>query len=175
MQRLFIAIDIPEELKAKISILQKALPEEGMKLVEGNALHITLKFLGNINDDKIEEIKSRLKSIQFDRFEISVKSIGVFPNEKYVRVIWIGCEGEKLAILNKQVEDALAGMFEREEFASHVTLAKVREKIEILPFLDKHKHDGIGKFQCDSFYLYRSDVKPKGPVYTPTKKFKCRE
>lgn len=170
---MFVAIQIPEELKERISRIQQELPGGRMKLVEGNALHITLKFLGNVDEEDLEEVKSRLGSVQFKKFQIPVKSAGVFPNEKYVRVIWIDCECEELIRLAKQVETAIAGMFKHEQFTPHITIAKVREKIEILPFLDKHKNDNLGKFECDSFYLYRSDLKPKGPVYTPMGKFKA--
>ena len=174
-QRLFIAIDVPEELKEKISKFQKDMPQEGLKFMAGNGLHITLKFLGDVEEDKIDEVKSRISEIHFDKFEIYLRGIDAFPNKKYVRVVWIGCESEHLDLLVKQVEDALAGMFEREEFIAHVTVAKVREKIDIVEFLDKHKHDGIGRFECDSFYLYRSDLRAKGPIYTPIKKVKSRD
>jgi 2'-5' RNA ligase len=74
--RTFIAVEIPEEIKEEILEIQKQLPELKVKFTEREKLHITLKFLGEINEDKIEEVKKRLREIKYKSFEVKLDKIG---------------------------------------------------------------------------------------------------
>ena len=90
--RLFIAADF-NELKGYFIELQKLLPKNA-KLSLTRTFHITLKFLGEVQPDKVEEIISKLKAIKFQQFTVFLDSIGIFPTEDYIRVVWVGIKPE---------------------------------------------------------------------------------
>ena len=95
--RLFIAIDIPEDVRKKLVSFQEKIGNEHarIKWVEADNIHLTLKFLGEVGDDTVGEIRESLKKIKFKSFTSAISGLGVFPNENYVRVIWAGMEPEK--------------------------------------------------------------------------------
>ena len=166
--RCFIAIEIPDELKEKIANLAKELDVKGIKLVEKENLHITLKFLGDVKEDRINNIKHILRTVDFSNFNIRLHGVGVFPNEDYIKVVWVGCDSKELYILTKKINDALAGEFKKEEFTAHLTFAHVRQKVdrEFHSFLEKHKNNSFGEFVCSSFVLKQSQLSSEGPKYS---------
>jgi RNA 2',3'-cyclic 3'-phosphodiesterase len=156
MKRIFIAIEIPEEIKEEIIQIQKQLPEFKGKLTEIENLHVTLKFLGEIEEEKIEEIKKRLREIKFKGFESKIDKIGFFDNSDR-GVIWIhvaNCEE-----LQKEVDNSLYGLFEKEKrFMSHLTIARTKEikdKKIFLEELEKIKISPLG-FSVKEFVLKES-------------------
>ncbi|MEM4723580.1 MAG: RNA 2',3'-cyclic phosphodiesterase [Candidatus Hadarchaeum sp.] len=113
MPRAFIAIDIDEPLRQKLAEVQNQLRETGgdFKMVEPQNIHVTLKFLGEIPDKKVEDIAEAIKKAVagIKKFNMEIKKIGVFPNLNYVRVIWAGVEkgGEEIIALQKKIEKEL--------------------------------------------------------------------
>lgn len=169
--RTFISIEIPEEVKTKIVKIQNELPEFSGKKTEKENLHLTLKFLGEINEGKLEEVKQKLKEIKFNSFETEIDSIGVF-SEIFIRIIWLhltNCES-----LQEVIDDKLMGLFESEKrFMSHLTIARVKsvgDKKKFLEDLKKMKIPSI-KFKVDSFYLMKSELSEKGPRYDVIEKY----
>lgn len=166
--RCFLAIEIPEEIKNKIEKISKELPKEGIKPVASGNQHVTLKFLGWLSPEKVEQIKKKIEEIRFVSFSVTVKGIGVFPNEKNARVIWIGCEtkNKELEALAEKINAALAKDFEKEAFVGHLTIARVKKKMDWKDFFEKHKNEEFGSFVCKSFALKQSVLQRSGPVYT---------
>ena len=165
LRRCFISIELPEEIKNKIRKIQNGLPEFKGKLVESENLHLTLKFLGEIDEDKIEIVKKKLSGMKFKKLNCNLDSIGVF-SESFVRIVWVylsGCEE-----LQKKIDDALKGIFaEEKQFMSHITIARVKsvkDKKRFLEELKKIKIEEIN-FNTDKFYLMESVLKPEGPEY----------
>lgn len=163
--RTFIAIDIPEEIKEEIIKLQEQLPEFKGKFTERENLHLTLKFLGEVDEEKIEKIKSGLRGIKSKKFEVEIDSIGFF-SEKFIRIIWLhitNCEK-----LQKEIDNSLGGLFEKEKrFMSHLTIVRVktvRDKKNFINALNKIKIPSI-KFKVSSFELKKSILTEEGPVY----------
>jgi len=169
--RCFLAVEIPNELKDKIASLAKELDIKGIKLVEPENIHVTLKFLGDVKEDKINNIKERLRTVNFSNFNIKLHGVGVFPNENYIKVVWVGCESKELYILAKKINEALASEFKREEFTAHATIARVKQKVELHDFLEKHKNDSFGEFVCTNFVLKQSELSREGPKYTTLASF----
>jgi 2'-5' RNA ligase len=170
--RCFIAIDIPEEIKEKIMKIEKELEEkikESAKFVERENLHITLKFLGEIEENKAQKIKEIINSIPFTPFKIKLKGVGVFPNEKFIRVIWIGGESKELEDIAKYLDEKLKSeKFKSEEFIIHLTIARVKSKVNISDFLKKYQGYEFGEFEVDNvsqIKLKKSILTSKGPVY----------
>ena len=118
-----------------------------------------------------------MESIRFSSFPIQLKGVGVFPNKKNVRVIWVGCESrnKELEALAEKINAVLAKYGKKEEgtsrFIGHLTIARVKKKVELKDVLQKHKNDDFGSFACKSFELRQSVLQRSGPVYTTIAKF----
>lgn len=169
--RTFISIEIPEEIKDEIIKIQKQLPEFHGKKTEKENLHLTLKFLGEIDESKIEQIQEKLKEIKLRKFKSEIDSIGVF-SEKFVRIIWLhikNCDE-----LQREIDKKLLDLFEPENrFMSHLTIARIKnikDKKRFLEELNKIKIQKI-KFNVGSFYLMKSELYKKGPRYSLIEKY----
>lgn len=175
MTRIFISIDIPEEVKEQIRKIQISLPEFFGKKTEPENLHLTLKFLGEINEQEIEKIKNKLREIKFNEFEVEVNGIGVF-SEKFVRIVWLhvkNCDE-----LQKVIDNKLKDLFKEEKrFMSHLTIARVKrieDGEEFLKNLDKVKIPKI-KFKVKSFELRKSILTKQKSVYETLESYELRE
>lgn len=175
--RVFIAVDFQEgEAKRRVIDVQEALSETGadLKLVEPENLHITLRFLGEIEKDLIDRIKLELSTIRFQPFNIQFEGIGVFPDLKRINVIWIGIVKGNIELLDLygRINQALARCGlppERRGFSPHLTIARVRSgrNIERLSRrIIELRELEIGGFEVDSFKLKRSILTPSGPIYS---------
>jgi len=168
--RTFIALELPENVKEEIVKMQKQIEKSGLmrgKLTEKENLHLTLKFLGEISDDKAEAVKNKLKSLKFNRFECQLGEIGVF-SESFVRIVWVSLQSKEVFELQKQIDEVLKDMFAKEErFMAHITIARPK-------FIEYKKAfiENLGKiafkkekFIIDKIYLKKSELKSEGPVY----------
>ena len=165
--RLFIAIDF-NELKDYFIELQQELPKNA-KLSLTRTFHITLKFLGEVQPDSAEKIINILKNIKFEPFSAFLGSIGIFPTENYIRVVWVGLKPEENILeLQNKVDDSLKKFFRKEkEFKAHVTLARVKfveDKKDFVERLKKIKVENK-KIEIKYFRLIKSTLTPKGQVY----------
>ncbi len=172
--RLFVAIDIPPWIRRVVYGVQQDLPKEGLAVVPTENMHFTLKFLGEVNMKKVPAIEQKLRAISHDRFEAVVKGVGVFPNEEYVRVVWAGCRTQEMAELAKKVDAALPE-FPSEHFVGHLTLARVKRKALLKPFLEKFREWRFGDFKPEKFYLMGSELGPGGPKYAVLAEFQMNE
>ena len=171
--RAFISINIPEEIKREIKKIQENLPEFKGKKTEFKNLHLTLKFLGEIDEEKLGEVKKRLEEVKFNSFDSEVGSLGIF-SETFIRIIWMHlttCEK-----LQKEIDKALVGLFEKERrFMSHLTIARVKSISDKRQFLEEIKEmkTKIKKrmFKVNEFYLMKSKLTAKGPEYSILEKY----
>lgn len=175
--RCFLAIELSEEAKAEITRIQKLIPEQGIKFVEKENLHLTLKFFGEIDDYKVSKINKTLKEFKFEKINCELGSVGFFPSSNYIRVVWIALEpAGKLKEMQEKIEDLLAEQSFKEEkrFESHVTLARVKFIKNKEEFIKKIKEAKVKEieFQVDSFSLRKSTLTKKGPIYETIKEFK---
>jgi 2'-5' RNA ligase len=171
----FIAIDIPS-LPAIENVLD-TLKKTGanLKLVEPENLHITLKFLGDTPDTQIQEIHTVLETCIQDihPFTIQLQRLGVFPNNNYMKVIWIGIQDDnQLLLLSKSINQLLKPLgfkTEKRPFQPHFTLARVRSaknKAAVHKFILDHADDDFGTFTVNTIDLKKSQLTPSGPIYT---------
>jgi RNA 2',3'-cyclic 3'-phosphodiesterase len=160
--RTFIAIDIPEEIKKKIVEIQEQLPEFNGKKIEYENLHLTLKFLGEVNENSIEEIKNKLNRVKLKSFEIEIKDIGMFSD----RIVWL--KMKNCGELQKEVDDKLESLFEKEKrFMGHLTIARIKEIKDRKKFsigLKKIKVPEMN-FSVKKFSLKESKLGRPKPVY----------
>lgn len=163
--RLFISISIPDEIKKEIANIQNKLPDFKGKKSESENLHLTLKFLGEVEEKKIHEIKQKLDEIKIKKFNSSFLELGVF-NPEYIRIIWVSlnhCDE-----LQKNIEDKLKDFFSPEKiFMSHLTIARIKNiknKKRFLQELKKIKFDKLN-FEVNKFYLMESELTIEGSKY----------
>ena len=164
MTRCFIAIDLPENVKKQVLEIQEKLPEFKGKKTEIKNLHLTLKFLGEVDEKLLKKVEDRLKGVSFKKFEAEISERGVF-REDFVKIVWLkmsNCDA-----LQKEIDDSLESLFEKESvFMGHLTIARVKfcERESFLKSLKKIKTKNI-KFQVDRFKLKKSDL-TRGAIYT---------
>lgn len=181
--RIFIAINPENEIKEKIESLTSKVRtvDTKIKWVEKENLHITLKFLGEINEMMLNNVKSCLENIKTGctPFDVELCGIGVFPNIKDARVIWIGIKNghQELKSLSEKIDTELSRLgFKREArpFSPHLTIARVKGDINyehLKNTIADLKDYDVGKFTVRSMYVMRSILKPTGPVYSIVSEF----
>ena len=172
--RSFIAIEIPEAFKYKLKSAMNELDVPGVKPVFYRNLHLSLKFLGDITPDKLEQVKYKLSKISFRSFRIKLKKLGVFPSPDYIRVVWVGAESKQFLELSKKINDSLNDLFPLEEITPHITIARVKKKINLEKFLKKYSSIDLGSFKVDSFKIMQSILKKEGPEYIPIETFEAK-
>ena len=184
MIRSFLAIELPKPILRKIEEVQGDLrsTRADVRWVNPEKIHLTLKFFGNIEELRIEPI---FKSIEEPirntlPFSLEVRGVGAFPHLRNPRVIWMGLvDGrEVLVSFQKQIETQLEKIgFQPEDrpFHPHLTLGRMkssRGKEELVGRMERHKEEEFGDFQVERVILFKSDLKPSGPIYTLLKEIK---
>ena len=175
--RAFIAIELSDEIKESLARLQKRLKESAadIKWVDPHNVHLTLKFLGDIEDAKIEDIKTLLDNAasQFSAFEIKLSALGAFPNEKNPRVIWVGlssgvAESEKIAASIESGAEKIGFPKEDRPFSAHLTLGRTRSGKNKDSLKEKLASTAVKPLACavSGITLFQSTLTPKGPIYT---------
>ena len=171
----FIAIDI--NTNNNIEKFVKELKNSGaiIKLVELKNIHITIKFLGKISDNIIEKIEDIIKNAtnSIQPFQIKLEGTGVFPNQDYIKIIWIGIKKtEILKNITKKIEYGLNNLNfvnKTQEFSPHITIDRVKSaknKDKILEIIEKYKNTKFSEILIDSIKLKKSELTSKGPIYT---------
>lgn len=180
--RSFIAFDIEEKLVLKkIGELQRLLTETeaDLKLVEPKNVHITVRFLGNITLSTVEKVYEVMRKVEFNPFNVSIHGVGAFPKLRYPRVLWVGItEGaEELQNIFGQLEPSLCDLGfapDTRGFSPHLTVARVRsgrKKMELIDCVSKYADFDFGTVRAECLRLKRSDLTPKGPIYSTLKEF----
>ncbi|WP_353684139.1 RNA 2',3'-cyclic phosphodiesterase [Thermodesulfovibrio sp. 3907-1M] len=181
--RLFIAIQLPREIKeflAELTSFKSTI--DGVNIVQKENFHITLKFLGEVEEKIIPDLISTLKSLssEFSNFTLKITTPGVFPDKIKPRVIWIGTENtETLRRLAERIDEETASLgFQREErqFKSHITLARVKNhrngKYFFEKILKKFSENSFNfQFEVKEFVLMKSTLTAKGSIYSVLERF----
>jgi len=194
--RLFVALDIDNNIRDRIALFLEGVggfvPD--VRWVQPESLHVTLKFIGEKSDETVEEIKRALETISAGTFEMSFRGYGFFPSPRAPRVFWVGIEGDpKLTSLAARVDETLVRLNipkEEHAFNAHLTLARgargagsqrhqkgdspnlsfqhLQEKLTALPSPE------FGTMTAREFFLYRSQLSPRGSKYTKLAGFRLR-
>ena len=169
--RTFVAIEVSN--KDVLNSIHKIQTELNIKAkpVELYNMHFTVQFLGEVSEEMVRKISDALNSIEFSAFSISFMGVGVFPKPSFPRVIWIGTndginELEKLAEMIRTKLSQI-GFHPDKTFKSHVTIFRVKNKIEGMPDkLEKFLSYNFGKQTVSEIKLKKSELTPNGPIYT---------
>jgi RNA 2',3'-cyclic 3'-phosphodiesterase len=182
--RTFVSIEIPDDIKNKIEKLVNKLKLmlTPIKWVDKKNLHVTLKFIGWVNDEKVPPLIDCIKGCagDFGSFDLSFSGLGVFPSAKRPRVIWIGTSAgaDKVKKLGDCIEAEVAkeGVCEEErEFSPHLTIGGIKEKIDVgalNDFIEKNKDIEFGSFRVDHVSMMKSTLRRSGPIYEEIEKIK---
>jgi len=182
MIRSFIAFDMESEsIIKRIVDAQSLLTKTGadLNLVEPKNIHITVRFLGNITMAMVEKIYEEMKKVQFIPFDVKIQGVGAFPNMRYPRVVWAGItEGaDQLRSIFNQLEPRLRSLGfapDPKGFSPHLTIARVksgRNKAELVKCLIEYANYEFGVVHAACLRLKRSDLTPKGPIYSTLKEY----
>ncbi len=177
MVRSFIAFDINN-----LSVLQKFKEVQGilvkagadLRLVMPENIHITLRFLGDIQASRVDQIHEGMKKVDFSAFDCEVRGLGVFPDMRYARVVWAGIKkgSDELESVANQLEPQLHRLGFRADpkgFSPHLTLARVktgRNKAELARNIQEMVEYDFGIVKADCLRLKKSVLTPKGPIYS---------
>ena len=179
--RIFIACDIPENLKEQLEDFQESLKNETDKIkwVEKENLHLTMKFIGETDEKNIEKIKRPLSSVKFESFLTSVSDFGVFPVRGHIRVVWMGLSpAGQINDLHEKIESALdfIGNEKDSHFQPHITLGRAKYIEDKETFIKKVNEIKKGfesePFRIDRFVLKKSLLTSQGPIYTDIAEFR---
>ena len=180
--RAFIAIDLPLSIQQGLDqVIQQLMgpKTKAVRWVPSRGIHLTLKFLGNVQPGNLQAVIDVLKvvAISFDGFEFQVGKIGVFPNLRKPRVIWIGIQSpQNLHELQKAINLAtqpLGYPGEDRPFSPHLTLgrasqhASFQEIQEVAETLSTFQVGTLGVVKANAITLFRSELLSAGAVYTP--------
>lgn len=186
IMRSFIAIEIPENIKQQMVEVQRRIKSAAVDASwpRPEGMHLTLKFLGEIPESKVIDIRNALDRAAsgIGSFRLEIQGAGAFPNARSARVVWIGISGEleKLGALQAAVEDAMAGLgMQRENraFTPHITLGRIkyiRSKETWLAALEQVKDIKLPGFQVNAVSLIKSELKRSGAEYTEIARVELR-
>lgn len=179
--RAFLAIDVDEDLKAKMYRIIKEFKQidANIKYVDLQNLHLTLKFFGDIDIEGIDLLSSKISKVVegFDRFDLKIKGCGAFPNTNRIKVIWLGLENDEII---KELHDELDKEFVRlgfdkdKRFSSHLTIGRMKSakgKTKVKSTIEEFDDVEIGSMSVNSIILKKSTLTPQGPIYEDLKIF----
>ena len=160
---LFFAVELPDEVRERIFEAGRELEGKGISLVKKENLHITLKFIGEKSEHDAREIIKKASEISFESFSVRVVGVGAFPNERNARGIWVGAQADGLGELAHKIEEALE--MEKEKFVGHITVARVKARVDLSEFFEKNKKAEFGEFLVNAFTLKKSTLSSQGALY----------
>lgn len=179
--RLFTAIDLPQEIIFRLERLLIILrPEALIKWSPLDNLHITTKFIGEWPETRLAELNEALASVgPRDAFEVEIRDLGWFPNERSPRVLWAGVHAEPgLRELAEATEEAVAKFGiprETREFSPHLTLARIKNPVPLKSLRDKVTElqpAALGNFRASQFALFRSDPGSNASIYRKLREYR---
>ena len=169
--RTFVAVEINDEkVLDKIAKTQSDFKIKATPVSKQN-MHFTLLFLGEISDESAENVKKEISKISFKPIQVKFTHVGVFPNPRFPRVVWIGVDDEaakELVELAVQVEKKLAPLGFRSDkpFRPHLTIFRIKNKADLTHIIDKFKDADFGTSVITELKFKQSVLTPSGPIYS---------
>jgi 2'-5' RNA ligase len=170
MMRLFVALALPDRVAESLLLLRGGVP--GARWSQREQLHLTLRFIGEVDGRDAAAIEDALAAIHAPRFTLELKGVGEFGG-KNPRALWAGVRDDgAVQHLQRKIESAMQRIglpAEERKFAPHVTLARLKAapRDRVITFLVTHALYASGPFDVSSFILYSSQMTPNGSIYCP--------
>ncbi|APX97425.1 RNA 2',3'-cyclic phosphodiesterase [Natronorubrum daqingense] len=181
--RLFVSVDLPDDLAASVSTVQDEFRDaSGLRFTDPEQAHVTLKFLGEVDNDRLGQLRRELAAAvseaSVEPFSVRFGGLGVFPSLEYISVVWLGVEagGDPLTRLQEAVESRTVAMGfdpESHEFTPHVTLARMDHAggKELVQDVVREHEPTVGEMHVDSIHLTESTLTDDGPTYSSVDSF----
>lgn len=181
--RLFVSVDLPDELAESVADLQAEFEDaSGLNFTDPEQAHITMKFLGDVEQSRLpeltEELEAAIADADVDPFPVRYGGLGVFPDLEYISVVWLGVEegGEQLTRLQEAIERRTTKMGfdpESHDFTPHVTLARMEHAggKEVVQELVHEREPTVGETTVEEVCLTESTLTPEGPEYSTVEAF----
>lgn len=180
--RLFVAIPIPTEIRESISSFYESLgPVKGIKAVPAENLHITLDFLGEVGEEALPGLTESLTAVagRTLSFTMELKGVGAFPSLAGPKTLWVAMAKEKALFDLANEVKAVVASGDQKRFSPHLTVGRVKyedpSQGRFYNEFTKRKSLSFGRFRVSSFFLMKSDLTGKTPVYTVMKEFKIKD
>jgi len=182
-RRLFVSVDLPDELADDVAAVQERFEDaSGLNFTDPEQAHITLKFLGDVAEDRVETVADAVAEAVADAdvepFAVQYEGLGVFPSMEYISVLWLGVAegGDELTRLHETIEDRTTAMgFDPEdhEFTPHVTLARMDHAggKELVQRGVGEWTPTVGETTVEDVRLTESELTSDGPVYSTVERF----
>lgn len=172
MPRLFIALDLPEDVLAALDRLCEGLP--GIRWSDADQFHLTLRFIGEVEQGTFYDIGEALADVSHPPFELALKGLGQFPPRGAPHTLWVGVDdpGNALSVLRRRIERRLEEVGlppERRKFTPHVTLGRFKApppEERLASYLFRRNLFRTDLFPVSSFRLYSSRLRPEGSLYS---------
>jgi len=177
--RLFVAVDMPDEVVQEIARIQDIIKQEALlegKFVDPQQVHVTLKFIGRVSTEQVPLIEKALSAIKGEAMEAQLSSLDVFTAGNRIKIILLQIICPRLGYLAQKIEQALLQWCQAEKrpFVSHATIARIKRlenKERLLSLLRKLSVKPM-QFTIDSFVLKESELSAKGPAYIDKVRYK---
>jgi RNA 2',3'-cyclic 3'-phosphodiesterase len=177
--RLFIAIELPDGIRDALARVQSELKAatHSARWVAAESIHITLKFLGEVQEGKIADIHAAVTGLTWKPFTITVRGVGFFPGTRSPRIFWAGMESPTMQELAAQVDSKMEPLgFEKEKraFRPHITLARAKDTridASLVTAATHFKDHDFGSFFVDRMFLFRSTLRPSGAVHEKLREY----
>jgi 2'-5' RNA ligase len=185
--RSFLAFELPPEIKKKILLVSEDLRRSGLnaKWVKVDNIHLTVVFMGDIKEEVIQAIKEEVKTVclGFPPFKISLDGIGVFPNTRRPRVLWLGLEGEieRISSLRDGLQEHLKPFGIKEEkrpFKPHLTLGRFRKQnrggSQLDEIINRYRELEGPLCRVEELIMFKSELRSQGAIYTKMDSWKLK-
>lgn len=177
--RLFTALDLPDEIIGRLDrFIVRLKPTARIAWSPASNLHITTKFIGEWPEERLSELESALRGVASrPPIEVHIHDVGFFPNERAARVFWAGIEAPGLAELASDTDSGTSPLgiaSENRPYSPHLTLARIKQRLNLAPLrqaIEREESLEFGRFEARSSFLYRSQLRPEGSVYTKLAEF----
>jgi 2'-5' RNA ligase len=178
MPRIFVAVDLPVDHAAALQRLHDAdLPA---RWVPSDQYHVTLRFLGDVDEERTRRVMNELESIDLPAFQLGGEGLDVFPSRRRPRVVVAHVNEEPgLMTLQQQIEEIASGMGfdeDRKPFNPHVTFARLQEAAprDVRAYMARHSDFKIEAFSAEQFRLYKSELGSDGAVHSVLQRYPLR-
>lgn len=176
MRRIFIAADLPAEMREEMSKLKRSI--KGVRWYDASKIHLTLRFIGEVENQVVEEVKSALYELKWPKMALRSDGLGLFFYKRNPRVIWIGLQpADELQSLREEVDQLLKPTAIEEDsrpFKPHVTLGKCKKFVDKKAVLEMKDELGDWKEaegELSRLTLYSSTLSPDGAIHTPLEQY----
>jgi len=178
MRRIFVAVDISEEVRRKvaeyIANLRADTPAKVASYTHPEKLHLTLRFIGNCPDEELPDVINAARSAaeSLKPFSLKITGTGVFPNKRKARVLWLGVDGETDQMVKAvSIFDRLYNLERQpnhEVFSPHLTIARIKDRAKGRELVDLHLNSNFGPaaFEVSEIVVYESSLLSTGSVYS---------